>query len=96
MQTYVIPLLTVLAVGLLLGAGLPAVFALGLVSYSTGAQAEDAEGNVHSKNPALEILGLAVFVLVAAVILIAILWISRNTIIHHFHFDPFFGLIKKA
>jgi uncharacterized BrkB/YihY/UPF0761 family membrane protein len=95
MQTYVIPLLTVLGVGLLLGAGLPAVFALGLVSYSNGAGAEDAEGHVHKKNPALEILGIAIFVLVSAVIVIAILRISRNTIIHTLNFDPFFGM-KKA
>jgi hypothetical protein len=82
-------------VGLLLGAGLPAIFALGLVSYSNGAGAEDAEGHVHKKHPALEILGIVVFVLVSAVIVIAILWISRTAIIHHFHFDPFPGM-KKA
>jgi hypothetical protein len=95
MHTYVIPLLLVLAVGLLLGAGLTAVFATGLLSYSEGAGGLDAEEHMHKKNPALQALGLVLFVLVSAVILLAILWITRNTIIHHTGFDPFFG-IKKA
>jgi hypothetical protein len=94
MNTYVIPLLTVLGVGLLLGAGLPAVFAVGLVSFSAGAGNPDADGHVHQKNPVLQAVGLALFLLVSAVILLAVLWISRNTIIHHFHFDPFFGMKK--
>jgi hypothetical protein len=94
MHTYVLPLLTVLAVGLLLGAGLPAVFAVGLVSYSAGAGAPDADGHVHQKNPALQALGLALFTFVGLVILLAILWITRGTIIHHTGFDPFFGMKK--
>ena len=35
-MTYVEAILKVLVVGLVLGAGLPAVFAVGLVAYSTG------------------------------------------------------------
>ena len=94
MNTYVLPLLTVLAVGLILGAGLPAVFATGLVAFSAGAGAPDADGHVHKKNPALQVFGLVLFAFVGLVILLAILWITRTTIIHHTGFDPFFGFKK--
>lgn len=94
MTTYVIPLLTVLVVGLLLGAGLPAVFALGLVSYSHGAGGAEADGTVDAPNPALKVLGLLLFALVSFIIFVAILWITRSTIIHHTGFDPFFGFKK--
>jgi hypothetical protein len=95
MTTYVIPLLTVLVVGLVLGAGLPAVFALGLVAYSGGAGGTDGAGTAHAPNPALKILGTALFAFVALVIVVAILWITRTTIIHHTGVDPFFGFQKK-
>jgi hypothetical protein len=94
MTTYVIPLLTVLVVGLVLGAGLPAVFAFGLVAYSSGAGGAEADGSVHAPNPALKFFGLLLFALVGLVIFFAILWITRSTIIHHTGFDPFFGFKK--
>jgi hypothetical protein len=94
MNTYVIPLLTVLVVGLVLGAGLPAVFAIGLRTYSTGAGGVEANGTVDAPNPALKALGLALFVVVGFVVFVALLWITRTTIIHHTGFDPFFGFKK--
>ncbi|MDT5339416.1 MAG: hypothetical protein QOD90_4921 [Mycobacterium sp.] len=94
MTTYVIPLLTVLIVGLVLGAGLPAVFALGLVSYSAGAGGTTADGAAQSPNPALKFFGLLLFAVVGFVVFVAILWITRSTIIHHTGFDPFFGFKK--
>jgi hypothetical protein len=87
MTSYVIPLITVLIVGLVLGAGLPAVFAFGLVAYSQGVGGAEADGTV-----ALKFLGLLLFALVGFVIFVAILWITRSTIIHHTGFDPFFGI----
>ena len=92
---YLESILRVLLVGLLLGAGLPAVFAVGLRLYSAGAGGVDADGVVHPPHPVLKPLGLALFVLVAAVILLAILWITRTTIIHHFGVDLFPYLPKK-
>ena len=86
---YVESLLKVLAVGLVLGAGLPAVFALGLVAYSSGAGGAEADGTAHAPNPALKYVGLALFLFVAWVIVTAIAWIMRATLIHHFGFDPF-------
>jgi hypothetical protein len=86
---YVESLLKVLVVGLVLGAGLPAVFALGLVAYSSGAGGTEADGTTHAPNPVLKYLGLALFLFVAWVIVTAIAWIMRTTLIHHFGFDPF-------
>lgn len=85
---YLESVFTVLVVGLILGAGLPAMFAYGLVAYSAGAGNTDADGTMHAPNPVLKYLGLLLFALVAAVIVIALLWITRTTIEHHFGFNP--------
>jgi hypothetical protein len=85
---YLEAIFKVLVIGLILGAGLPAVFAFGLVAYSRGAGGAEAVGTVVAPNPALKFLGLLLFTLVAAVILLAILWITKSTIEHHFGFNP--------
>jgi hypothetical protein len=93
-MTYVEAILKVLVVGLVLGAGLPAIFAVGLVSYSSGVGGANADGSTSAPNPALRALGLLLFLVVAAVIVVALLWITRTTMIHHFGFDPFPGVKK--
>lgn len=85
----------VLAIGLVLGAGLPAVFAIGLRLYSAGAGGIGADGTAYRPNPVLRALGVALFVLVSAVIVVAILWITRATINHHFGVDLFPFAAKK-
>jgi hypothetical protein len=85
---YLESILTVLVVGLVLGAGLPAMFAYGLVAYAAGSGSADADGAVRAPNPALKYLGIALFTVVAAVIVIALLWITRSTIEHHFGVNP--------
>lgn len=92
---YLESILRVLIVGLLLGAGLPAVFALGLRAYSAGAGGVDADGVVHQPRPALKPVGLLLFALVLVVIVMAILWITRGTIIHHFGVDPYPFIPRK-
>lgn len=87
-MTYLESILKVLAIGLILGAGLPAVFAVGLVAYSKGAGGAEADGTVDAPNPALKAFGLLLFAFVTAVIVIAILWITKGTIDHHFGFNP--------
>jgi hypothetical protein len=87
-MTYVEALLKVLAIGLVLGAGLPAVFAIGLVAFSNGSGGTHEDGTVVAPNPAVKAFGLLLFALVSAVIVIAILWITKATIIHHFGFNP--------
>ncbi len=87
-MTYFEAIFKVLIVGLILGAGLPAVFAVGLVAYSNGAGGEHEDGTVVRPTPALKDFGILLFVLVGWVILTAVAWITRATIIHHFGFDP--------
>lgn len=92
---YLESILTVLAVGLLLGAGLPAVFSVGMLAYSHGAGGEEADHLLHKPNPPLKFLGLLLFAFVGLVILIAVAWITRATIFHHFGIDLFPMLAKK-
>ncbi len=95
-MAYLESILKVLVIGLLLGAGLPAVFALGLVAYSRGAGDDGTDGGaVVASNPAMKFLGLALFAFVGWVILTAVLWITRATIIHHTGIDLFPFLPKK-
>lgn len=79
----------VLVVGLLLGAGLPALFAAGLMAFSSGAGGESADGTVTAPNPTRKYVGVALFVFVGWVIVTAVLWITRATIIHHTGIDLF-------
>ena len=92
---YVEATLKVLIIGLLLGAGLPALFATGLLAYSFGAGGEEADHVVHKPNPALKFLGILLFVFVGAVIITAVAWITRSTVIHHFGVDLFPMLPRK-
>ena len=94
-MTYAESILKVLVVGLLLGAGLPAVFAGGLVAYSSGAGGQHADGTVQTPNLVLRYLGIALFAFVGWVIVTAIFWITRTTIIHHFGVDLFPFMPKK-
>ena len=92
---YLESIFKVLIVGLILGAGLPALFAVGMLSYSFGAGGEEADHVIHKPNPALKFVGILLFVFVALVIVVAIAWITRPTIIHHFGVDLFPMLPKK-
>lgn len=85
----------VLVIGLILGAGLPALFATGLLAYSYGAGGEEADHIIHKPNPALKFLGILLFLIVGLVILTAIAWITRTTINHHFGIDLFPMFPKK-
>ncbi|MGJ0117920.1 hypothetical protein ACQ7HM_01835 [Williamsia sp. MIQD14] len=79
----------VLVIGLILGAGLPAVFAIGLRLYAAGSGDVNADGSTSSTNPALRAAGIALFVLIGAVIVVGILWITRTTINYHFGVNLF-------
>jgi hypothetical protein len=87
-MTYVEAILKVLVIGLVLGAGLPAIFATGLVAFSNGAGGTHEDGTAVAPNPALKAVGLVLFAAVALVVVIAILYITKTTIIHHFGFNP--------
>ena len=92
---YLESIFTVLLVGLVLGAGLPAVFATGLLAYSYGAGGEEADHLDHKPNPLLKYLGILLFLFVGFVVLTAVAWITRSTIIHHFGVDLFPMFPKK-
>ncbi len=85
----------VLIVGLVLGAGLPAVFATGMLAYSYGAGGEEADHLIHKPNPPLKFVGILLFLFVGFVIVTAVAWITRTTIIHHFGVDLFPMFPKK-
>lgn len=78
----------VLLVGLLFGAGLPALFAIGmrLQSAGTGEVDGDAPG---TRRPALVATGWIVFALVIAAVLAGVLWITRLSIYHYFGISLF-------
>ena len=88
-MTYLESIFKVLVVGLVLGAGLPAIFAVGMVAYSKGAGGQNNDGTMQAPNPALKYVGILLFLFVAWVIVTAVAWITRATLIHHFGFDPF-------
>lgn len=92
---YLESIFNVLVVGLLLGAGLPALFATGMLAYSFGAGGEEADHLLRKPNPALKFLGILLFAFVAFVIVTAVAWITRATIIHHFGVDLFPMVPKK-
>jgi hypothetical protein len=92
---YLESILTVLAVGLILGAGLPALFSVGMLAYSHGAGGEEADHLIRKPNPPVRYLGILLFVIVAAVIITAVAWITRATIMHHFGIDLFPMFPKK-
>ncbi len=94
-MNYFEAIIKVLVVGLVLGAGLPAVFAMGMLAYSYGAGGEEADHVIHKPNPALKLLGILLFVFVALVIVTAVAWITRSTVIHHFGVDLFPMFPKK-
>ena len=88
-MTYFESILKVLVVGLVLGAGLPAVFAGragGLLQRSRAAPRPTAPAI--APNPALKYLGMRCSRSSRWVIITAVLWITRATIVHHFGFDP--------
>lgn len=94
-MTYMESVLRVLTTGLILGAGLPAIFAVGVWSYAAGGGAPDGHGMERRPNPILKAVGLVLFAFVAVVVVIAILWITRNTIQHHFGVNLFPFVHKK-
>ncbi|WP_439032426.1 hypothetical protein [Gordonia terrae] len=79
----------VLLVGLLLGAGLPALFAVGLRCHAQGSSGVGADGTISTGSPAMRALGYAIFAVVALVIVTALLWITRQTIYYYLDIKVF-------
>ena len=73
--------LKILFFGLLLGSGLPALFALGVRAGAAGAGVEGADGTaVGHKNPALTALSWALYSLALLAAVIGVLYVARDFI----------------
>ena len=70
----------VITVGLLFGAGLPTLFALGLRSLHGGALGVDAAGETTTAKPTIArtAVAYACFAVVVSVVLVGIVWIVAN------------------
>ena len=82
-------ILRVLVVGLILGAGLPAIYAIGIRLYAAGSGETQADGTVTAQNPLFKGIAYLLFAIIAAVIVVGILWITRGTIDYYFGINLF-------
>jgi hypothetical protein len=76
-------LLQIVFAGLLVGAGLPALFAVAVRINADGAGVAEHGGAVAQKNPILAALGWTIFALVLLVVIAGVLFIARDFIGHH-------------
>jgi len=74
--------LKILIFGLIVGAGLPALFAVGVRLNAEGAGVVQHDG-VTRRNPALLALGWLIFALVLAAVILGVLYIASDFIGHH-------------
>lgn len=74
--------LKILVFSMLAGAALPGMFALGLRFQAVGAGQVTTDGSPPQKNPALLAIAWAIYAVVIAVILFALLYVSRDFIAH--------------
>ncbi|GAA3037174.1 hypothetical protein [Microbacterium dextranolyticum] len=81
----------VLIVGALFGAGLPALFALGLRLQATGAGETDAEGAATARRPAATATAYVLFGVVIVAVLLGVLFITRHSLNHYFGISVFGG-----
>lgn len=73
----------VVVAGLLFGAGLPMLFALGIRLWDSGSGGEHADGTVTAGKPAALYAAYAVFAVVAAAIVIGVLYVTQKSIDHY-------------
>ncbi|MFT4051299.1 MAG: hypothetical protein QM677_03510 [Microbacterium sp.] len=87
----------VLIVGALFGAGLPALFAIGLRLQAVGAGESDAAdaggaaGVASPRRPALTAVAYLLFAIVVAAVVIGVLYITRHSLDHYFGISLFGG-----
>jgi len=75
--------LKILIFGLLLGSGLPALFALAVKVGAVGAGVTGSDGAVAHKNPALTAISWAIYALALVAVVIGVLYIAREFIGAH-------------
>jgi len=72
----------IIIVSLLVGAGLPALFAIAVRMNAEGSGVAEHGGAVAQKNPVLVALSWLIFALVLAAVIIGVLFIARDFIGH--------------
>jgi hypothetical protein len=75
--------LQIIIAGLIVGAGLPALFSLGVRLNAEGAGVAGHGGAVAQKNQLLVALSWVIFAVVLAVVIAGVLFIARDFIGHH-------------
>ncbi|EID16343.1 hypothetical protein MXEN_04463 [Mycobacterium xenopi RIVM700367] len=75
--------LKILVFSLLVGAGLPALFAVGIRLGALGAGASTDSHAVAIRRPMVTVLSWAIFALVLAAVVLGVLFIAREFIAHH-------------
>jgi hypothetical protein len=75
--------LKVLGVGLLLGAGLPLLFSIGMKLQDRGQGGEERDGTVIAANPVARVGAWVIFAVVALVILYGLLFITKGSLDHY-------------
>lgn len=76
--------LKVFIAGLVFGVGLPAIFAIGIRCWSVGSPEPGVDGQAVRRNPGALAVAAACFAIVAAAVLIGVLWITQKSINHYF------------
>lgn len=87
-------ILHVAGLALLFGAGIPLLFALGM-RCMTGDPIRNEQGVITGDTEApvsMKALGWAVYVVLAAIIVVAIAWIAKDSLNHYFGWNLFPGM----
>lgn len=85
-------LLRVLVVGLIFGAGLPALFAVGvrLLAVGHGAPGDTAPAGVATRShPAALGVAYTLFAAIAVVVFLGVLWITKDSLRHYLGIEVF-------
>ncbi len=85
----------VLVVGLILGAGLPALFAIGVRGLAIGNGHEREDGTVHQPNPLGNVLAAVAFVVVIAAVLLGIAMIVASGFKYELTFEHIYPWFEK-
>ena len=76
--------LKILVFGLLLGSGLPALFAIAVKVGAVGAGIQGSDGAaVAHKNPALTLISYAMYAVALAAVVVGVLYVARDAIGAH-------------
>lgn len=73
----------ILVFGMLAGAALPALFALGVRLHAAGSALTEAGPSTTRRRAVLGTLGWAIYALLVVMIVVAVLFIARDFIGHH-------------